>query len=51
MQICLENDSFQFMGNSVYEQFSLSGVFRSNSVVFYYNPMLLCLSPENFSAI
>ena len=53
MQICSENDRFQFMGNSVHGPFSLSGsvVFRSNSVVFYHNPMLLYLSPENVSII
>ena len=51
MQICSENDCFQVMGNSVYGPFSLSGVFRSNSIVFYHNPMLLFLSPENFSII
>ena len=51
MQICPENDRFQFMGNSVYGPFSLSGVFRSNSVVFYYNPMLRYLSVEKFSII
>ena len=51
MQVCPENDRFQFMGNSMYGPFSLAGVFRSNSVVFYDNPMLLYLSPENFSII
>ena len=51
MQKCPENDCFQFMCNSMYGTFSLSGVFRSNSVVFFHNPMLLYLSPENFSII
>ena len=51
MQIGAENDRFQLMGNSVYGPFSLSGVLRSNSVVSYYNPMVLYLSPENFSII
>ena len=51
MQISPENDRFQFMGNYVYGPLSLSGVFRSNSVVVYYNPMVLYFSPENFSII
>ena len=51
MQIFLENDRFQFIGNSVYGLFSLSAVLRSNSVVFYYNPIVLYLSPENFAII
>ena len=51
MQIGPENDCFQFMSNSVYGPFSISGVLLSNSVVFYYNPMVLYLSPENFSII
>ena len=49
MQIGPENDRFQFMGNSVYGPFSLFGVFRSESVVFYYNSIVLHLSPEEFS--
>ena len=44
MQVCPENDRCQFMGNCVYGPFSLFGVFRSNTVIFYYNPMLPYLS-------
>ena len=36
MQICSESDCFQFMDRS-----RCLIIFQSNSVVFYYNPMLL----------
>ena len=46
-----ENDSFQFMGNSVYEPLSLPGVFRNNSVVFYYNPICLLSTSLSYKII